>query len=117
MSASFVFHRVLGRKLPTIARGEGALLWDTEGRRYVDGSGGAIVVNIGHGRREVAEAMAQQASKAAYVHGTHFTSDVLEEYARRLAPRAPGDCQHLYLVSGGSEANETAVKLARAYHF
>ena len=53
---------------------------------------------------------------AAYVHGTHFTSDVIEEYAARLAKHAPGDCNRLYLVSGGSEANETAVKLARAYH-
>src|SRR5262245_29325936 len=59
--------------------------------------------------------MAAQAGAAAYVHGTQFTSDVLEEYARRLAPHAPGDCHRLYLVSGGSEASETAVKLARAY--
>src|SRR5206468_2153275 len=60
--------------------------------------------------------MARQASAVAYVHGTQFTSEVLEEYARRLARHAPGDCDRLYLVSGGSEANETAVKLARAYH-
>ena len=85
---SSVFHRPLGRALPAIARGEGALLWDTEGRRYLDGSGGAVVVNVGHGRREIAAAMARQAAAAAYVHGTQFTSGVLEEYARRLAPRA-----------------------------
>src|SRR5438046_1928575 len=60
--------------------------------------------------------MARQAADAAYVHGTHFTSEVLEEYARRLAVHAPGDCRRLYLLSGGSEATETAVKLARAYH-
>jgi adenosylmethionine-8-amino-7-oxononanoate aminotransferase len=114
--ASFVFHRALGRELPAIARGQGAVLWDRDGKRYLDGSGGAVVVNIGHGRGEVAEAMGRQAGAAAYVHGTHFTSDVLEEYARRLAAHAPGDCRRLYLVSGGSEANETAVKLARAYH-
>ena len=113
---SLVFRRVLGRELPTIARGEGVWLEDTEGRRYLDGSGGAVVVNIGHGRREVAEAMARQAETAAYVHGTQFTSGPLEEYARRLSAHAPGDCNRLYLVSGGSEANETAVKLARAFH-
>jgi adenosylmethionine-8-amino-7-oxononanoate aminotransferase len=113
--SSFVFHRTLGRELPAIARGEGAWLWDTEGKRYLDGAGGAVVVNVGHGRREIADAMAAQAGAAAYVHGTQFTSDVLEEYARRLAAHAPGDCHRLYLVSGGSEANETAVKLARAY--
>ena len=112
---SSVFHRPLGRALPAIARGEGALLWDTEGRRYIDGSGGAVVVNVGHGRREIAAAMARQAEAAAYVHGTQFTSEVLEEYARRLAPHVPVDRARLYLVSGGSEANETAVKMARAY--
>jgi adenosylmethionine-8-amino-7-oxononanoate aminotransferase len=114
--ASFVFHRVAGRELPAIDHGCGASLWDREGRKYLDGSGGAVVVNIGHGREEVAAAMARQAASAAYVHGTQFTSDVLETYARRLAAHAPGDCDRLYLVSGGSEANETAVKLARAWH-
>jgi adenosylmethionine-8-amino-7-oxononanoate aminotransferase len=113
---SHVFHRVLDRTLPEIARGDGALLWDTAGRRYIDASGGAIVVNVGHGRTEIAEAMARQAGQAAYVHGTQFTSGVLEEYARRLAVHVPGDCTQLYLVSGGSEANETAVKMARSYH-
>jgi hypothetical protein len=112
---SSVFHRPLGRALPAVARGEGALLWDTEGRRYIDGSSGAVVVNVGHGRREVAAAVARQAEAAAYVHGTQFTSDVLEEYARRLAAHAPLEGARLYLVSGGSEANETAVKMARAY--
>lgn len=113
---SLVFHRVLGREMPAIVRGQGAELWDEAGRRYLDGSGGAVVVNIGHGRPEVAEAMARQAASAAYVHGTQFTSAVLEEYARRLSVHVPGDCRRLYLVSGGSEAMETAVKLARSYH-
>jgi adenosylmethionine-8-amino-7-oxononanoate aminotransferase len=112
---SLVFHRVAGRALPAISHGRGASLWDRDGRRYLDGSGGAVVVNVGHGREEVAAAMARQAAAAAYVHGTQFTSEVLEEYARRLAVHAVGDCRRLYLVSGGSEANETAVKLARAW--
>jgi hypothetical protein len=106
----------VGRELPVVARACGAELWDRAGRRYLDGSGGAVVVNIGHGRREVADAIAAQAAAAAYVHGTQFTSDALEEYARRLSAHAPAGCDRLYLVSGGSEANETAVKLARAYH-
>lgn len=112
---SYVFHRPLGREMRAIDHGAGALLWDREGRRYIDGSSGAVVVNVGHGRGEIASAMALQAGKAAYVHGTHFTSDVIEEYAARLAKHAPGDCNRLYLVSGGSEANETAIKLARAF--
>src|SRR5262245_10963914 len=101
--------------MPVIARGEGAVLWDREGKRYLDGSGGAVVVNVGHGRREIADAIARQAAAAAYIHGTQFTSEAIETYAEQLARHAPGDCNRLYLVSGGSEANETAVKLARAY--
>ena len=112
-----MFRRVARARAAAVARGARAPRCGTAtGRRYLDGSGGAVVVNIGHGREEVAAAMARQAAAAAYVHGTQFTSDVLEEYARRLAAHAPGDCRRLYLVSGGSEANETAVKLARAYH-
>ena len=114
--SSFVFPRRLGAAVPTVERARGAVVWDRSGKRYLDGSGGAVVVNIGHGRREVGDALAAQAAAAAYVHGTQFTSTVLEEYARRLAGHAPGDCNRLYLVSGGSEANETAVKMARAYH-
>jgi adenosylmethionine-8-amino-7-oxononanoate aminotransferase len=113
---SYVFHRRVGREMPAIVRAEGALLWDGNGKRYLDGSGGAVVVNVGHGRASIAAAIARQAQAAAYVHGTQFTTETLEEYARRLASHAPGDCTRLYLVSGGSEANETAVKLARAYH-
>jgi adenosylmethionine-8-amino-7-oxononanoate aminotransferase len=97
-------------------RGEGVFLWDAQGRRYIDLSGGAAVVNVGHGRAEVAEAMAAQARAVAYVHGTQFTSGVLEEYARRLQVHAPGEGFRLYPVSGGSEATETAIKLARTYH-
>jgi hypothetical protein len=113
---SYVFHRPLGREMRAIDRGAGAVLWDREGRRYLDGSSGAVVVNVGHGRGEIASAMALQAGRAAYVHGTHFTSEAIEEYAARLSKHTPGDCNRLYLVSGGSEANETAIKLARAYH-
>jgi 4-aminobutyrate aminotransferase-like enzyme len=104
---SFVFHRSLGRALPAIERGEGALLWDREGRRYLDGSSGAVVVNVGHGRREIAEAMARQASAVAYVHGTQFTSEVLEEYARRLARP---------FVASDAELDEMASTLDRVLH-
>lgn len=116
MPASHVFSRVLGRPLPVVARAKGVEVWDTDGRRYLDGAGGAVVVNVGHGREEIAAAMSRQAATAAYVHGTQFASDALEDYAGRLARHAPEGCDRLYLVSGGSEANETAVKIARAYH-
>jgi adenosylmethionine-8-amino-7-oxononanoate aminotransferase len=113
---SHVFSRAIGRALPVVDRAEGALIWDMDGRRYIDGSGGAIVVGIGHGRTEVADAVAQQAGRVAYAHGTAFTSEPLERYAAALAPLLPMDGARVYPVSGGSEAVETALKLARAYH-
>ena len=113
---SHVFPRVFGRDLPIIARAEGACLWDAEGRRYLDASGGAIVVGIGHGDRDVVDAVARQAGAVAYAHGTQFTSQALDAYADELAPLLPMDAARIYPVSGGSEAVETALKLARAYH-
>jgi adenosylmethionine-8-amino-7-oxononanoate aminotransferase len=74
------------------------------------------VTNIGHGDAAVVRAMAEQAERVAYVHGTQFTTDALESYARELAPLVPMDDPHVYPVSGGSEAVETAFKMARAYH-
>jgi adenosylmethionine-8-amino-7-oxononanoate aminotransferase len=111
---SHVFAR--GRGLPTVARAEGCQLWDTEGRRWLDGAGGAIVVGIGHGEASVAEAIADQAARVAYAHGTMFASEQLEAYADELAPLLPVEGPRLYPVSGGSEAVETALKMARAYH-
>ena len=74
------------------------------------------MVNVGHGRRSVAEAMAEQAGRVAYAHGSAFTSEPLEAYAAELGPHLPLDDPAIYPVSGGSEAIETALKLARAYH-
>jgi adenosylmethionine-8-amino-7-oxononanoate aminotransferase len=111
---SHVFAR--GSGLPTVARAEGCQLWDTEGRRYLDGAGGAIVVGIGHGDASVAAAIAEQLGRVAYAHGTMFASEQLEAYADELAPLLPVDDPRIYPVSGGSEAVETALKMARAYH-
>jgi len=96
-----------------VERGEGVYLYDTEGRRYLDGSGGAIVVNIGHGVREVAEAIGEQAAQVAYAHGTMFTSRPLEEYAEALASVTPLPDVQFFPLCSGSEAVETAIKLAR----
>jgi adenosylmethionine-8-amino-7-oxononanoate aminotransferase len=111
-----VFSRGGGPDLPNIARGTGAELFDTAGRRYLDGSGGAIVTGIGHGVAEVADAIAEQARAVAYAHGTAFGSAALDAYAEALAPLLPVDDPRIYPVSGGSEAVETALKMARAYH-
>lgn len=113
---SRVFPRVFGRDLPIAARAEGTVIWDADGKRYLDASGGAIVVGIGHGDPDVIEAMAAQAKTIAYAHGTQFTTDAVEAYAEELAPLLPTEGARIYPVSGGSEAVETALKLARAYH-
>ena len=76
---SHVFAR--GSGLPTVARAEGCQLWDTDGRRWLDGAGGAIVVGIGHGEAVVAAAVADQMGRVAYAHGTMFASEALEAYA------------------------------------
>jgi adenosylmethionine-8-amino-7-oxononanoate aminotransferase len=112
---SHVFARTLDRDLPVVDHGEGAVVWDADGNRFLDGAGGAIVVGIGHGDRAVAAAMAEQAGRVAYAHGSQFTSEPLEAYAAELAAILPMDGARVYPVSGGSEAVETALKLARAY--
>ncbi|HET7676622.1 MAG TPA: aspartate aminotransferase family protein [Candidatus Limnocylindrales bacterium] len=111
-----VFPRVLDRELPVALRAQGSTIWDVDGRAYLDAAGGAIVVGIGHGRRSVAEAIAEQSARLAYVHGSAFTSEPLERYAREVARVLPLEEPAIYPVSGGSEAMETALKLARAYH-
>jgi adenosylmethionine-8-amino-7-oxononanoate aminotransferase len=111
---SHVFHRV--RKLPIALHAEGVWITDTEGRRYLDGAGGAIAVNVGHGDRALLDAMAAHATELQFVHSTLFTTASLEAYADELAPHLPLDDPRIYPVSGGSEAVETALKLARAYH-
>ncbi|GAB4066742.1 aspartate aminotransferase family protein [Angustibacter speluncae] len=110
-----VFSRA-GADAPVISHGDGTQLFDTAGRRYLDAAGGAVVVGIGHGVREVADAVADQAGRVAYAHGTVFASEALESYADELAPLLPVDDPALYPVSGGSEAVETVLKMARAYH-
>jgi adenosylmethionine-8-amino-7-oxononanoate aminotransferase len=113
---SHVFPRVLDRELPEAVSAEGAWITAADGRRYLDGAGGAIVVNVGHGERAVIEAIEAQLSRTQYVHGTMFTTGALERYSGELAPLLPMDDARIYPVSGGSEAVETALKLARSYH-
>ena len=111
-----VFRRTPLAEPPVAVEAHGATIRDSTGREYLDAAGGAVVVNVGHGRRSIAEAMADQAGRLAYVHGSAFTTDVLETYAAELGERLPLAGPAIYPVSGGSEAMETALKLARAYH-
>jgi adenosylmethionine-8-amino-7-oxononanoate aminotransferase len=113
--ASHVFYRKLTREYPRIVRGDGCYLYDDRGRRYLDGCGGAYVVNVGHGVSEIAEALACQAGRVAYVSGTAFTHDAVEEFAEAIARLSPGDLDMVYPLGSGSEAVEAALKLARQY--
>ena len=111
-----VFRRSSVADPPVAVEAFGSTIRTADGREYLDAAGGAIVVNVGHGRRAIADAMADQAGRLAYAHGSAFTSEPLEAYAREVAPHLPMDGPAIYPVSGGSEAIETALKLARAYH-
>jgi adenosylmethionine-8-amino-7-oxononanoate aminotransferase len=113
---SHVFPRVTTRTLPTAVRAEGAWIEDADGTRYLDGAGGAIVVGVGHGDRTLIQAARDQLDRTQFVHGTMFTTDALESYAEELANVLPLDDARIYPVSGGSEAVETAIKMARTYH-
>lgn len=110
---SHVFHRKYKFDKPTVSHGEGIYLWDTHGKRYIDASGGAVVVNVGHGVQEIADAIQEQTAKVAYAHASMFTSRVLEDHAERLADYLPLDDPRLFYMASGSEATETAMKLAR----
>lgn len=110
-----VFHRALKGSLPRIAGGEGVTLIDSEGRSYLDACGGAAVSCLGHRHPDVVEAVVAQARQVAYIHTSFFTSDAAERLARRVAEDCPGDLNHVYFVDSGSEATETALKMARQY--
>lgn len=111
-----VFHRSLDPDLPVAVAASASTIRDATGRTYLDAAGGAIVVNVGHGRESVARVLADQAGRLSYAHGSVFTTEPLEAYAAEIGPRLPVDDPAIYPVSGGSEAIETALKLARAYH-
>jgi adenosylmethionine-8-amino-7-oxononanoate aminotransferase len=110
-----VLHRQLRDPLPTAVGGEGVYLIDADGRRYIDASGGAAVSCLGHGHRDVIAAMHAQIDRIAYAHTSFFTTEVAEQLADHLIARAPTGMSHTYFVSGGSEAIEAALKMARQY--
>ena len=115
MTTSRVFHRQLRHSLPVAVHGEGITLIDAEGKRYLDASGGAAVSCLGHGHPDVVAAMHAQIDQLAYAHTSFFTTEVAEELADVLIDAAPAGMSHVYFVSGGSEAVEAALKMARQY--
>ena len=110
-----VFYRNPLHDYPMVVRGEGVYLYDDEGRQYLDGSGGAAISCLGHGNRVVIEAIKLQAEKLAFAHTMFFTNQPQEQLASKLVERFGTDDARVYFLSGGSEANETAIKLARQY--
>ncbi len=110
-----VLHRQLQRTPPTAVAGQGVELTDSNSKTYIDASGGAAVSCLGHGHPDVIAAMHAQIDKLAYAHTSFFTTEVAEELADRLVATAPAGMSHVYFVSGGSEAMEAALKMARQY--
>ena len=112
---SHVFPRHCHKTPPTAVRGEGCYLYDSTGKEYLDGSGGAAVSCLGHGDADVIAAVQKQVAALAFAHTGFLTSDPAEALAALLAQHAPGTLDKVYFVSGGSEATEAALKLARQY--
>ncbi len=113
---SNVFGRAKEGALPVVRKAEGLWIQDEKGNRYLNASGGAAVTNVGHGRREIAEALHQQVLQHDYIHPTAFVSPVVEDLAAALADRAPEGIERFYFLSGGGEAVEASIKMARQIH-
>ncbi|HZD26093.1 MAG TPA: aspartate aminotransferase family protein [Alphaproteobacteria bacterium] len=112
---SHVFHRHTETALPVVDRGEGIHIYDRDGRRYIDATGGAAVSCLGHGHPAVTAAIKAQLDRIAFAHTAFFTNEAAETLADRLVAKAPAGIDRVYYVSGGSEAIEAALKLARQY--
>jgi adenosylmethionine-8-amino-7-oxononanoate aminotransferase len=113
-----VFPRELDRRYPLIDRGEGVWLYDTDGNAFLDAvGGGAMVSSLGHSVPEIADAARRQAQQVSFLYNQQFTSRAQEELAREVSAVLPSTLNRVHFVSGGSEANETALRLARSYHW
>lgn len=110
-----ILHRTINQDYPCVDTGYGVFLRDTDGKEYIDASGGAAVSCLGHQHPDVVAAIVRQANKLTYAHTSFFTTAIAEELADRLVAGAPRDLSRAYLVSSGSEAMETALKMARQY--
>lgn len=113
---SHIFPRHTKARLPVATGGEGCYIIDSAGKRYLDGSGGAAVSCLGHGDPQISSAIEEQLHKIAFAHTGFFTSEPAEELADLLIEHAPQGIDRVYFVSGGSEAVEAAIKLARQFH-
>ncbi len=110
-----ILHRQIHHRLPVAAHAKGVTITDTDGREYIDACGGAAVSCLGHGHPDVLAAMHAQADRLAYAHTSFFTTEAAEQLAATLIEDAPSGMSHVYFVSGGSEAIEAALKMARQH--
>ncbi|MGF0540124.1 aspartate aminotransferase family protein [Agrobacterium sp. ES01] len=111
---SNLFYQTRQRR-PTVGEARGIYIWDADGKRYIDGSSGAMVSNIGHGNEHVLAAMRSQMDKTTFAYRLHFENEPAEKLAQMTAARMPDGLNKVFFVSGGSEAVESAIKLARQY--
>lgn len=112
---SHVIKPLLDKQYPTVSHGRGVYLYDIEGKAYLDGCSGAVTTNIGHGVQSVIDAMNEQAKKVSFTYRSQFTSEAAEALATKLASWTPGDLDYVFFVNSGSEATETAMKIAIQY--
>ncbi|WP_462411920.1 aspartate aminotransferase family protein [Neobacillus sp. Marseille-QA0830] len=115
MAHSFLIKPMLDEDYPVIAYGKGIYLYDQNGKKYLDASSGAVTANIGHGATEILEAMNEQAEKVSFVYRSQFTSEAAERLAEKIASLTPGELNWSFFVNSGSEATETAMKIAIQY--
>ncbi|XZF75731.1 aspartate aminotransferase family protein [Bacillus sp. AL-1R] len=112
MERDYLIKPSLGQHYPMISHGKGVYLFDQDGNRYIDGSSGAITVGIGHGVEEIIDVMTEQAKKVSFVYRSQFTSEPAEKLAKKLSDITQGDLNWTFFVNSGTEATETAMKLA-----
>lgn len=112
-----VFYRNQNWHYPEISHGEGIYLVDVDGKKYIDGCSGSAVANIGHGNDEIADFARDHMKRIAFTHLSRWTVDSIEKCAETIASWAPKNMNHVYFVSGGSEATETCIKIARQYFY
>ena len=112
---TYLIKPLLDESLPMIDYGKGIYLYDKEGKKYLDGASGAVTANIGHGIPEIIEAMQEQAKKVSFVYRSQFTSESAEKLAEKIAALTPADLNWCFFVNSGSEAVETAMKMAIQY--
>ncbi|MBM7094562.1 MULTISPECIES: aspartate aminotransferase family protein [Alteribacter] len=115
MKESYLIKPLLDENYPVAAYGKGIYLYDSEGKEYIDGSSGAVTAGIGHGVLEIAAVMKEQAEKVSFVYRSQFSNEPAEKLAVKLKSWAPGDVNWTFFVNSGSEATETALKVALQY--